>query len=276
MLQPGLGGQLVVGFDLADVVLGKQLVAALHLGHAGAKGASGFAGLGDDGHQQMRDAVVLGQLNDLGVDEDELDIFGAGTEQEADDDGVDADRLTTAGRTCNQQMGHLAQVSDLCRTGNILTQGHGQRAAHVDVILGFKHRADVDGRADFIGHLDADGGFAGDGGLDTHTGGGQVQGNVIGQTGDAADLNARLGLQFIPGNRRAAADVQHGGLDAEAVQRVDQDVGILLHLAGGTGFVVGAGRVEKVQGRIAVRLHRLGLHGSQVHGVGVCLGGGRR
>lgn len=51
-------------------------------------------------------------------------------------------------------------------------------------------------------------------------------------------------------------------LDAEAVQRVDQDVGILLHLAGGTGFVVGAGRVEKVQGRIAVRLHRLGLHGS--------------
>ena len=161
----------------------------------------------------------IGQLNDLGVDEDELDILGAGTEQEADDDGVDADRLTTAGRTCNQQMGHLAQVGNLCRTGNILTQGHGQRAAHVDVILGFKHRADVDGRANFIGHLDADGGFAGDGGLDTHTGGGQVQGNVIGQTGDAADLNARLGLQFISGNRRAAADVQHGGLDAEAVQR---------------------------------------------------------
>ena len=60
MLQPGLGGQLVVGFDLADVVLGKQLVAALHLGNAGAKGPGGFTGLGDDGHQQMRDAVVLG------------------------------------------------------------------------------------------------------------------------------------------------------------------------------------------------------------------------
>ena len=33
VLQAGLGGQLVVGLDLADVVLGKELVAALHLGH---------------------------------------------------------------------------------------------------------------------------------------------------------------------------------------------------------------------------------------------------
>ena len=39
-------------------------------------------------------AVVLSQLDDLGVDEQELDILGAGAEQQAHDDAVDADRFT--------------------------------------------------------------------------------------------------------------------------------------------------------------------------------------
>lgn len=53
-----------------------------------------------------------------------------------------------------------------------------------------------------IGHLDADGGLIGDGGFDAHPACRQVQGNIIGQIGDAADLDAGRGLQFIPGNGR--------------------------------------------------------------------------
>ena len=276
MLQSGLGGQLVVGLDLADVILGKQLVAALHLGHAGTQGTGGLARLGDNGHQQMRDAVVLCQFNDLRVDEDELDILGAGTEQKADDDGVDADRFTTAGRTGNQQVGHLAQVSDLGRTGNIFAESHRQRTAHIDVILRLKHCTDIDGGTNLIGHLNTDGRLAGDGGFDTHTSGGKIQSNIIGQAGDAADLDAGLGLQLVPGDGRAAADIQHRSLDTETVQRVDQNVSVFLHLAGGTGLIVGAGRVEKVQRGVAVRLGRLRLHCGQVHGVGVSFGGRRR
>ena len=77
----GLGGQLVVGLDLADVVLGKELVAALHLGHAGTQRTGSLARLGDDGHQQVRNAVVLGQLDNLRVNQNELDILGAGAER---------------------------------------------------------------------------------------------------------------------------------------------------------------------------------------------------
>ena len=74
----------------------------------------------------------------------------------------------------------------------------------------------------------------------------------------------------------AAADVEHRGLDAEAVQRIYQNISVFLHLAGGTSLIVGAGRVEKVQRGVAVRLGRLRLHCGQVHGVGVSFGGRRR
>ena len=81
-------------------------------------------------------------------------------------------------------------------------EGHRQRAAHVDIILGFKDCADVDGGADLVRNLDADGGLAGDGRFNAHTRGGQVQGDVVGQACDAADLDTGLGLQLIPGDGR--------------------------------------------------------------------------
>ena len=224
----------------------------------------------------MRDAVILGQFDDLGVNQNELDILRPGAEQEADDNGVDADGFTAAGGACNQQVRHLAQVSDLCRTGDILAQGHRQRAAHVDVVLGLKDRADIDGGANLVRDLNADGGLAGDGRFNAHTGRGKVQGDIIGQACDAADLDTGLGLQLIPGDGRAAADIQHRGLDAEAVQSVDKNVGVLLHFTRGTGLVVGARGVKQIQRRVAVRLRGLLLRGGQTHGVGVCLGGARR
>ena len=117
-------------------------------------------------------------------------------------------------------MRHFAQVSDLRRAGNILAKRHREGAAHIDIILGFKDRADVDRGADLIGNLDADCGLAGDGGLDAHARRGKIQCNIIGKAGDAADLDARLGLQLIPGHGRAAADIQDMGLNTKAVQRV--------------------------------------------------------
>ena len=272
MLHARLGGQLVVSLDLTDIVLGKKLVAALHFSYACTQRTGCLARLGHNGHQKMRDAVVLRQLNDLRVYEDELDILRAGAEQEADDDRVDTDGFTAAGRACNQQVRHFAQVSDLRRAGNILAKRHREGAAHIDIILGFKDRADVDRGADLIGNLDADCGFAGNGGLDAHARRGKIQCNIIGKAGDAADLDARLGLQLIPGDRGAAADVEHRGLDAEAVQRIYQNIGVFLHLAGGTGLVIGAGRVEEIQRWIAVGLRRLLHGGRQAHGVRVSLG----
>ena len=271
-----LGGQLVVGLDLADVVLRKQLVAALHLRHRGSQRTRGLAGFGDHRHEQVRDAVVFRQLHHLGVDEDELHILGAGTEQEADDDGVDAHRLAAAGGTGDEQVGHLAQVRHLRRAGNVLAEGHGEGRTHVDVVLGLEHGSDTDGGTYFIGHLDAHRGLAGDGRLDAYPGGGKVEGDVIRQRGDAADLDARLRLQLVPGHRGTAADIQYLGLDAKAVQRIHQNVGVFLHLLHGPGLVLRAGGVEQVQRRIAVGLGRLFEGRGQRGGLGAHFGGAGR
>ena len=73
--------------------------------------------------------------------------------------------------------------------------------------------------------------LAGDGGLHADVRHRQVQGQVVGQRGDPADLDAGHGLHFIPGDRRAPGDIQHPGLDAEALQGVHQFLGVGLELA---------------------------------------------
>ena len=227
----------------------------------------------------MGDAVVLSQFHHLGVDQNQFDIFRTGAEQKADDDRVDADGFTAAGGAGDQQVGHFTQVRHLGCTGNIFAQRHGQWAAHVDVVLGFKHPADADGRPDLVGHLDTDGGFAGNGGFDTHTGGGKVQGDIIRQAGDTADLDARLGLQLIPGHGRAAADIQDMGLNTKAVQRVHQDIGVFLHLGSRAAFIFRPGRIKKVQRWVSIRrelLFGLGGKGCRCFGHAGRAGNGSR
>ena len=122
-----LGSQLVEGLDIAHIVLCKQAVAALHLLHRAAQCTGGLAGLGDHRHQQVGDAVILGQLHHLGVDEQQLHVLRAGAEQQAHDDAVHAHRFAAAGAARDQQMGHLAQVCHLSHTGNVLAQCNAQR-----------------------------------------------------------------------------------------------------------------------------------------------------
>ena len=126
-----------------------------------------------------------------------------------------------------------------------------------------------------VGHLDAHGGLAGDGGLHAHIRHGQVQGDVIGQRGDAADLDARHGLHLIPGDRRAAGNIQHTGADPKALQRVHQLLGVGLQLILGVGVAFLLGFFKQLDGRvlILVGVHRLGFLGRGRSG---CLLGGRR
>ena len=95
-----------------------------------------------------------------------------------------------------------------------------------------------------VGHLDAHGRLAGDGCFHADIGHGKVQGDIIGQRGDAADLHARHGLDLIPGNGGAPRDIQHPGAHAEAFQRVHQLLGVGLQLVLGTGVTL-LGRLFK-------------------------------
>ena len=114
-----------------------------------------------------------------------------------------------------------------------------------------------------VGHLDAHGGLAGDGGFHTHICHRKVQGDIVCQRGDAADLHTRHGLQLVPGNRGPAGDIQHPGAHAEAFQRVHQllGVGLQLFLCAGVAFLLRF--FKQLDGRVLVlvAVHRLGLLG---------------
>ena len=114
-----------------------------------------------------------------------------------------------------------------------------------------------------VGHLNAHGRLAGDGCFHTHICHRKVQGDIVCQRGDAADLHTRHGLQFVSGNRGPAGDIQHPGAHAEAFQRVHQLLGVGLQLFLCAGVALLLCFFKQLDGRVLVlvAVHRLGLLG---------------
>lgn len=102
----------VVGLHIADVVLGKLRVALLHLLHRPVEHGSCLLGLRDDGDHKVRDAVVVGELDHLRIDEDELDLLRLRLEEDARDERVDADGFTGARGAGDEQVRHLREVRE--------------------------------------------------------------------------------------------------------------------------------------------------------------------
>ena len=62
--------------DVAHTMLGKFLEALLHFNRRAPQDVGGLFRLGDDGGEEVRDAVVETEFQPLRVDHDELDFVG--------------------------------------------------------------------------------------------------------------------------------------------------------------------------------------------------------
>ena len=82
---PRLAGpqRLVVAGDVAHAAAGELAVAALHRPDRPLQRVDGLVGVDDDLGQQVRDALVLRELDALGVDEDQLHLGRRRAHQEA-------------------------------------------------------------------------------------------------------------------------------------------------------------------------------------------------
>ena len=85
-----------------------------------------FFGVVDDRAEEVGDAVVEGELEPLGVDEDELDLVGRGLVEDARDQGVEADALPRPRGAGDEEVGHDAQVGHVDLVVDGLAQGEGQ------------------------------------------------------------------------------------------------------------------------------------------------------
>jgi len=218
----------VVALHVAHAQFRKLLVAPAHLGHCPVEGAGGLLGVGHDGDEQVRNAVVDGQLDHLRVDHDQLDLVGRGPVEDRAHDAVDAHRFAGAGGAGDQHVGHLREVGHDVAARVVTAQRHGQPGRVLARLGRLQHVAKGHHLDGVVGHLDADGGLAGDRRLDAHADRREVQRDVVGQRRDAADLDARRGGQLEPRDRRAVGDADQPGGDAEARQRFHQLPGLEL------------------------------------------------
>ena len=242
----------VIGLDIAHAALGELAEAAVHLADHPLQRADHLIRLGDHRGEQVRDAVVGGQLHALGVHQHQAQLGGGVIEQQAGEDGVDAHALARAGGAGDHQMRHGGKIAGGGAPGHILAQGKTQRRAHLLESVGFDqlaqgHQADLG-----VGHLDAHVHVPGDGRLDADARGGQGQGQVVGEAHDLRDAHARaslarldeIGLHAKLGDGGSALDLHHVGGHAEGGQGLLDDLGaFLIHPGADEG---GRGRVEDI------------------------------
>ena len=207
-------------------------VALLHLAHEVLQRGGGLARRGDDRREQVRDRVVVGELDLLGVDEDHAHVVRRRAQQDRREHRVDRARLAGAGRAGDEQVRHLRQVGADRAPGDVLAEPHGQRRPVGRGLL--EDVAEVHDPPARVGHLDADRLLAGDRREDADVRGGQRVGEVVLELGDLGDLDPRREAQLVARDVRSGDHADDARLHAEVPERLEQLRGDAL-LAGGVG-----------------------------------------
>ncbi len=213
---------LVPVAQVAGPLHAHQLVAALHLAHDVGEDRRRVLHVGDDRREQVRDALVVVELDLLGVDQDHPQVVRRRAQQHRGEEGVEAHALAGAGGSGDQEVGHPGQVDVDRLAAEVQAEPRHQRAGVRRELAG--DVAERDQRRLGVRHLHADGLLARDRRDDAQLlARGEGVGEVVAQRGDAADLGAGGQLQLVAGDARAADRVGDLGLDAEVPERLLQE-----------------------------------------------------
>ena len=100
----------------------QPLVAALHLRDDVREHRRGLLRARDDRRQQVRDRLVVAELDPLRVDQDHPHLVRRRAQQDRGQDRVDAARLARAGRAGDQEVRHPRQVGPDGVAGDVLAE----------------------------------------------------------------------------------------------------------------------------------------------------------
>ena len=223
----GIAHADVERLDVAHAERGHALVALLHLADGPIEHLGGLIDVGHDRGEQMRNAVVGGQLEHLGIDHQQPAFGGIELVDQRQDHGVDADRLARAGGAGNQQVGHAGEVGDDGLAADAAAERQRERRGAGAEGVAFEDLAEADHLALVVGHLDADGVASGHDG-DTHGAGAHRAGDVVGKADDALGLDAAARLELVAGDDGAGTDVADLAFDAEVGEHGLQQAGVVL------------------------------------------------
>ncbi len=251
-LLDGIAHLAVETADIAHAQHRHDLIAALHLGHAPAKRVGRVAQIGHDRREQLRDAVIDGQLQHLRINHDETHIARYRLVEQAQHHGVERDGLARPGRAGNQQMWHSREVHHDGIARDVLAERESQRGGILVVARRFQYLAQAHELALLVRDLEADDRFARDYLHDAHADRRQGACQVLGQSGDATHLDARRKLEL---ETRDDGTGMHGHdfrLDPEVLE-LELDLarkGLQRHVGNRRGAA--RGHVEQCQRRQSV------------------------
>ena len=132
----GVFDPTVVAFDVAHAHLGHLAIAFLHFADDPFQRHDRLFGVGDNGAEEVRDAVINAEFEHLGVDHDQAAFLGRKLVEERQNHGVDRDRFAGPGGACNQEVGHLGEICDDWIAANVLAQCKRQSLVAVAVVAG--------------------------------------------------------------------------------------------------------------------------------------------
>ena len=157
-----LGHARVVAVDVAHAELRHLLVAFFHLAHGPFERDDSLLRVGDHRAEQMRDAVVDRELEHFRVDHDQPALVRPQPVEQAQDHGIDGDRLARAGGAGDQQMRHAGKIDDDRFAADGLAEAERQFRGGVDIVVAGELLAQIDLLARRVRQLDADGIASGD------------------------------------------------------------------------------------------------------------------
>jgi len=211
------GDAAIVAFDVAHAHLGHFAITFFHLAHGPFQRHQRLFGVGHDGAQQMRDAVIDRQFEHLGVDHDHAAFFGRQFIEQRQDHRVDGHGFTGPGGPRDQQVWHLGEVRHDRFAADILAQGQRQAVVAIAEFTTCEDFAQHDLFAVLVGQFDADHAAARHGG-DTGRQGGHGARDVIGQTDHAAGFQTGRGFEFIHRHHGTRAHGDDLAFDAIVIQ----------------------------------------------------------
>ena len=113
---------LIEARHITDIHLGHFTVAIFHFPHGPFQGHHSLFRLCHHRGEQMRAAIIDRELKHFRVNHDELTLLWRERVHQAENHGVDANRLTGTRCTRDEQMRHLGKVSNKGCAANIFTE----------------------------------------------------------------------------------------------------------------------------------------------------------
>ena len=210
-LFPGLAALYfrIKSLQIADIVFCKKLVALLHLGHGPVQGAGRFLRVRDNRDHKMRDPIVYAKLHNFRIHQDKFHFIRIRFIDNAHDQRVDAHGFTGACRSGDKQMGHLRDICNHRLARDVFSDRKCDRGGAFFKFRRLQKVTEHDRRILLVRDLNAYRRLPRDRRFDPQIRHGKVQLDIIRQADDPADFHALVRLQFIPGDRRAAACVGH-------------------------------------------------------------------